>query len=83
MYRCEDLTVISNTIYMKDGYIYRNIFYVPNKGHICKPVDLVLPWKQSLCVCMSGHTHHTHRGNGLGHSLHNNPLGALVNLWPH
>lgn len=31
MYRCEDPTVISNIIYMKDGYIYRNIFYVPNK----------------------------------------------------
>lgn len=29
------------------------------------------------------YTSHTHRGDGLGHSLHNNPLGALVNLWPH
>ena len=46
-YRCEDLTGISKTIYRKDGYIYRNIFYVPNKGQICKLVDLVLPWKQS------------------------------------
>lgn len=47
-----------------------------------KLVHLLLPWKQSLCVCMGGHTHNTHKGNALGHSLCDNPFGALVSLWP-
>lgn len=80
--RYEDLTTISNTIYMKELSIYRNSFCFSNEGQICKLVGLVLPRKQSLCVCKSDHTHPTHEGGGLGHSLSSNPLGTLVSLWP-
>ena len=74
--RSEDLSAISNTIYMgKD---------LPcSQQRTDKLVDLVLPWKQSLRVCMGGHTHNTHKGGALGHSLYDSPLGTLGNPWPH
>lgn len=81
--RCEDPTAISNTIYMKPLYIYRKIFYVPNKGQTSKLMDPVLPWRQSLCVRTGGPSHNTRKGDALGHFHYDNPFGDLMNLWPH
>lgn len=59
--------------------IWGKIFYVPNKEQTSKLVDLVLPWKQSLSVCMGGHTHNTHKGGALEQSLYSNSFGTLGN----
>lgn len=63
--------------------IWEKIFDVPNKEQTNKLADLVLPWKQSLRVCMGGHTRNTHKGGALGHSLYDSPFGTLGNPRPH